>query len=181
MATKKTLKDVFQAALDKWEWSDKIEHDDSDDTDYISTDYSIDQQKYRLVIFTDERTRDIVINLYSPIIIPPDRQNAGAFLMNFFNSGLRASASIMMSPDGKVVYKNSTNVSGTSASVEQFEILKALAGVIFESETQRTRAIGAVAFTKQSIDSIIEDFLSSLDGEQELSDDEANSDIPDKL
>ena len=27
MATKKPLKDVLQAALDKWEWPDKISHD----------------------------------------------------------------------------------------------------------------------------------------------------------
>lgn len=181
MATKKPLKDVFQAALDKWEWPDKISHDESDDTDYISTDYSIDKQKYRFVMYTDESTKDIIINLYSPIIIPKDRQEAGAILMNFFNSGMRAGGSISMSPDGEVVYKKSTNVSGTTASIEQFEVLRYLAGGIFDSEAKRTSAIGAVAFTKQVIDSIITDFLSSIEGDDESSDDVPNGDVPEKL
>ena len=52
------LKDVFQQFLNDVEWEDEIAHDDSDDTDFISTGCQIDSQRYRLILITSRESSD---------------------------------------------------------------------------------------------------------------------------
>ena len=75
-----TLKDVMQQFLNEVEWEDEIEHDDSDDTDFVSTDLQIEEQKYRLILITAEEAKTIRMLLVSPIRIPKQRAKETAFV-----------------------------------------------------------------------------------------------------
>jgi hypothetical protein len=159
------FKDVMQEALNEWDWDDEIHHDDSDDTDYVRTTISIDSQSYSFVIWTDENRKWACVSMRSPIAIAEERRDAGAVLMNFFNTGIRTGKFTMSPTDGSVQYENMVDLEGTEPVVQIFTTLRVVAENSFI--TQRANAIGAIAFTKKDVHEVISDFLEEVNSSDE--------------
>jgi hypothetical protein len=77
----------------------EINHDDDDDTDYISTGYQIDGQNYRLILTADEESQLLKLTLVSPIKVPKLRMKEATFVLNFLN--LRSPVGKAVSPPGE--------------------------------------------------------------------------------
>lgn len=155
-----SLKDVFQAALDEWEWEDELIHDESDHTDLLRTSYTIADKTYSFVMWTDEDKQWISISLKSPLAIPEARRADGALLLNFFNQGLSMGKFTMDMDDGAVYYSNNLDIEGVGAVPLLFSNMRNAAGGAFSE--LRFNAIAAVAYTKQKLATIIEEFEGSL-------------------
>ena len=155
-----TLKEAFQQALDQLGWSDEITHDDSDDTDFINTGYSIDGQSYRLTIITDERRQRLAVSMKCPIAIPKARQIDGAIVINALNVGLVV-GNLEFPADGSVHYRWAIDVDGTTPSPEQIKVLINSATGTFDE--LRVSIIGQVAFTKQSGEEIVSEYWQAVE------------------
>lgn len=160
-----TIKQVFQAALNEWEWEDEIEYDESDDTDIVKTSYSIDEKRYSFVMWSDERRQWISISVKSPLSIPDARRADGALLLNYFNSGMSIGKFTMGMNDGYVYYSNTIDIEGTEAVPMLFSNMRIAAASAFGE--QRFSAIAAVAYTKQKLKSIIDEFAQALNAPSE--------------
>lgn len=154
------LKDVFQEALDELGWEDEITHDDSDDTDFINTGYSIDGQSYRLTIITDERRQRMAVSMKCPIAIPKARQKDGAVVINALNVGLVV-GNLEFPASGAVHYRWAIDVDGTTPSPEQIKVLVNAATGTFDE--LRVSIIGKVAFTKQSGEEIASEYWEAVE------------------
>lgn len=154
------LKDVFQLALTEWEWEDAIEHDDDDDTDYIRTATIMFDQRYSLVMYTDEDRQWITISVKSPVVIPKNRFEDAAVLLNRFNLGLKFGRFTTYDVDGGLIYSNTLDVEGLNVTPIVFTNLRDSAGFAFSEH--RCNAIGALAFTKQAVVDIISDYEASI-------------------
>ena len=164
------LKDIFQKALDELEWEDDIDHDDSEDTDYINTGFIIDGQNYRLTLVTDEKRQHVSIRMKSPIAIPKARRKDGALVLNALNVGL-ALGNLEAPENGSIIYRWTIDVEGTVAATAQFKTLIAAASAAFDE--LRVAMIGKVAFTKQLGEDIVQEYwdtvsqMSSKDSEDD--------------
>jgi hypothetical protein len=165
-----SLKDVFQEALNEWEWDDDIIHDESDNTDLLRTTYSIDEKTYSFVMWTDEDRQWISISLRSPISIPDVRRGDGAILLNYLNCGLSIGKLTMDTDDGYVLYSNRLDIEGSEAVPMIFYNMRGAAVSAFSEN--RFNAIAAVAYTKQKLNSIIQEFDEAVDGLSEETPDE---------
>jgi hypothetical protein len=161
------LKDVLQQFLKDMEWKEEIEHSDQEDADFISTNYEIDGQSYRVILATHENGQILRVFFYSPIKIPKARAKEAAFVFNFLNAAMSA-GNLEMNDDGAVYYRWAIAVKGTTAAPEQFHTLLGYAEGAFVEAT--VAAIGAAAFSKQSAEDIVEDFKAAAKKLTEQSD-----------
>ena len=150
-----TLKDVLQQFLNENEWEDKIEHNDDDDADFINTGYQIEGQNYRLILSANEPRQVLNVLLFSPIKVPKARAKEATFLLNFLNVMLSC-GNCELAEDGSVYFRWAIDVDGATAAPKQFGTLVGAAAAAFNEAT--SSSIGAVAFTKQSGEDIIEEF-----------------------
>lgn len=169
-----TFKEVFQIALNELEWDDEIDHDDSDDTDFISTGYSIDGQSYQLTIVTDEGRQRLSVTMKSPIAIPKGRQKDGAIVVNALNVGM-AVGNLEFAANGSLFYRWAIDVDGTAPSAAQIKTLVSAAAAAFDE--LRTSMIGKVAFTKQPGEDIVTEYWDTVKEMNSKSEDEAPSEL----
>ena len=165
-----TFKEVFQAALDQMEWDDDIAHDDSDNTDFINTGYSIDGQSYRLILVTDEDRQRISISMKSPISIPKNRQKDGAFVVNALNVGLSV-GNLEFTENGSIYYRWAIDVDGSAPSADQIKTLIGAAGSAFDE--LRASMLGKVAFTKQTGEEIVAEYREAVSQMSSKDDDDS--------
>lgn len=154
------LKEVFQLALDEWGWEDKIEHDDDDDTDIIRTVTTMFDQNYSCLIWTDEERQWITISVKSPVVIPKTRFADGAVLVNRMNLGLRFGRFTIYEEDGGLIFSNTIDLEAIEANPVIFTNLRDSAG--FAYSEYRCNAFGALAFTKQPVETIISEYETSI-------------------
>jgi len=166
-----SLKDAFQAALDEWEWDDEIEHDDDDDTDIMRTSIGIDGKAYSFIMWTDEDRQWIQVSVKSPLSIPEARRGDGALLLNFFNSGMTIGKLTMGMDDGFIYYSNCLDIEGTEAVPTLFSNMRGAAERAFNEA--RFNAMAAVAYTKQKLTTVIEEFEAAINA--------PTDDTPDEL
>ncbi len=164
------LKDAFQAAMDEWEWEDSIDHDESDDTYIMRTGVLIDGQRYSFVIWTDEDRKWISISVKSPVTVPESRRQEAAALLNYFNCGTRIGKLCLHEDDGTLYYENTMDIEGSDPSVTLFTNMRNRAEEAFGEA--RCSAIGAIAFSKQKLKSVIEDYRESFNSNNEETPDE---------
>ena len=114
------LKDVFQQFLNDVEWEDEIAHDDSDDTDFISTGCQIDSQRYRLKYDYLRESSDDQNFARLSIWIAEDRAREAAFVLNDLNLRM-GYGNLEMAEDGAGLnHRWALDVEGATASPEQF-------------------------------------------------------------
>jgi hypothetical protein len=153
------LKDVLQQFLDSEQWQDEIAHDDRDDTDFISTGFQIDGQRYRLILITAELPVTLRVVLISPLNIPKSRAREAAIVLNALNVRL-AYGNLEMDEEGSVYFRWGMHLEGSIAVPMQFGHLINAATSAFDEP--RSAAIGAAAFTKQSAEAIITEYKNAL-------------------
>jgi hypothetical protein len=158
------LKDVLQQFLDSEQWQDEIAHDDRDDTDFISTGFQIDGQRYRLILITAELPVTLRVVLISPLKIPKARARGAAIVLNALNVRL-AYGNLEMDEEGSVYFRWGMDVEGATAVPMQFGHLINAATSAFDE--LRTAAIGAAAFSKQPAEDIIDEYKIALGGSTE--------------
>jgi len=149
------LKDVLQQFMNVEDWKDEIEHDDSDNTDFINTKFDIDGQVHTLLLITDQDNQTIKVMMVSPIKIPKPRTKEAAIVMNGLNNRINY-GNIGFRDDGTIYYRWTMDVEGATAASQQFATMVAAASSAFD--TLRGTAIGAAAFSKQSGDEILKDY-----------------------
>jgi hypothetical protein len=149
------LKDVLQKFMNVEGWKDEIEHEDSDNTDFINAKLDVDGQAYTLLLITDHDNQTIKIILVSPIKIPKPRTKEAAIVMNGLNNSINY-GSIGFQDDGTIYYRWTIYVEGATAASQQFATMVAAASSAFEA--LRGAAIGAAAFSKQSGEEILKDY-----------------------
>jgi len=151
-----TLKDILQRCLNELEWKDAIEHDESDDTDYVSTGYLIDGQSYRLVLVTSEKDQILRIMLVSPLRIPKSRIREAALVLNFLNSRMSV-GNLEIDATDMLYYRWAIDVEGASAAPAQFKTMIGAATAAFDE--RRCTAIGAAVFSVMPAEDIIESYV----------------------
>jgi hypothetical protein len=179
-----SLKDTLQQFLNDNEWEDEIRHDADLDADYVATSYTIDGQRYHLVLMAEDDIQLLSVSLLSPIRVPKRRWPEAVFVINFLNTNMRL-GHLQMNDDGAIVYRWMIDVEGTNPSPQQYgNLLIAAAGCFSEL---RTAAIGAVAYSKESANDIIKDYIEAVEkaevepGGVDRSDSEGNDDVPSEL
>jgi hypothetical protein len=161
-----TLKVLFQKALTELEWEDEIKHDESDNTDYINTGFTIDGQTYRLTLYTDEEKQFLSILMKSPINIPRIRHTEAAVVINALNTRMRL-GNLECNDEGGVYYRWTMDVEDSTPSTTQLKnMIRSASGVFDEL---RVGAIGSVAFTKLSASEILSEYESNIEKMQQES------------
>ena len=155
-----SLKDVFQSYLNEMEWEDEIQHDEDANSDYIVTQYSIDDQAYTLQLSTHEDRQQLKIVMQSPISIPQKRFDVACQIVNFINARMPV-GNLEIGENGIVYYRWSIDVEGSNAATMQFKKMVAAAGNAFDQI--RAPAIVAAALTKQNVKEIMDDYIESLE------------------
>jgi len=154
------LKDVLQQFLDDEQWQDEIAHDDRDDTDFISTGFQIDGQRYRLILITAELPKTIRVLLISPLKVPKARAREAAIVLNALNVRL-AYGNLEMDDEGAVYFRWGMDLEGATAVPMQFGHLINAANSAFDEI--RAAVIAAAAFSKQSAEDIINNYKNALE------------------
>jgi hypothetical protein len=153
------LRDLLQQFLDSEQWEDQIAHDDSDNTDFISTGFVIDGQRYRLILITAEGPQTIRVVLISPLKVPKARLREAAIVLNALNVAM-AYGNFELDDEGSVYFRWGFDVEGAKAVRMQFGHL-INAGTSAFNEL-RASVIGAAAFSKQSAETIISDYRKAI-------------------
>lgn len=167
-----TLKDVLQDALDQMGWEDDIDHDESDNTDFINTGYSIDDQPYRLIIIADEDTQRFSVTMKSSIAIPKSRQKDAALVVNALNVGLSV-GNLEFSENGSVYFRWAIDVDGSTPSPDQIRSLIVFAEYAFDE--LRASTIAKVVFTKQGGEKIVGEYREAVKQMNSKGDDDVQS------
>jgi hypothetical protein len=154
------LKDVLQQFLNSEEWKDEIEHDDSDNTDFISTRYGIKGQTYDLQLTADQDRQVIRVLMVSPITMPGGRRTEAAIVVNGLNSRM-GFGNLGINDDGAIYYRWAMDVEGATAAPQQFANMVAMAASAFDNI--RCAALGAAAFSKQSGEEILKDYQEAVE------------------
>jgi hypothetical protein len=153
------LKDVLQQFLDSENWEDQIAHDDSDNTDFISTGLVIDGQRYRLILIAAEVLQTIRLVLISPLKVPKARSRETAIVLNALNVHM-AYGNFEMDDEGSVYFRWGFDVEGATAVPEQFGHLINAGTSAFNQ--LRASVIGAASFSKQPAETIILEYKKAI-------------------
>jgi hypothetical protein len=153
------LKDVLQQFLDSEQWEDRIAHDDSDNTDFISTGFFVDGQRYRLILMTSELAETIRVVLISPLKVPKARSREAAIVLNALNVHM-AYGNFELDDEGSVYFRWGMDLEFAQAVPQQFGHL-INAGTSAFNEL-RASVIGAAAFSKQPAETIISDYRKAI-------------------
>jgi hypothetical protein len=151
-----SLKNVLQEFLKEMDWKDEINHNDDNNTDYISTVLLIGGQNYQLILIADEHAQLLKIVLLSPITIPTHRMKEATFVLNFLNIRVPVGNFATSLDDGTFYYRWEISVEGATAAPQQFRTLLGAATQAFNDT--RNSAIGAVAFSKLPVEEIYKEY-----------------------
>jgi hypothetical protein len=153
------LKDVLQQFLDSENWEDRIAHDDSDNTDFISAGFVIAGQRYRLILITAEVPQTIRVVLISPLKVPKARAREAAIVLNALNVAM-AYGNFELDDEGIVSFRWGFDLEGAKAVPQQFGHLINAGTSAFDE--LRASVIGAAAFSNQSAEEIIRDYKKAI-------------------
>jgi hypothetical protein len=151
-----SLKDVLQEFMNGEEWEDEIQHDDSDNTDFVNTQIDIDGQIHTLLLLTDDDNHLMQVAMFSPIVVPKERRNDACVLVNGLNNRMRY-GNLLIQDSGNFAWRWAVNVEGIIAAPIQIANMFRVAVGAFD--TLRRDAMGAAAFSKQSGKELLDNYF----------------------
>lgn len=146
---------LLQETLDFWEWDTELEIDEEDGSNFFSTSYNIDGNIYTLYLgITPMHLARIY--LHSPVSVPSNRSTDACVLINRLNYSIYSGCLNLI--ENRVRYMHVIDLENASPDKHLISNMRIAAGNAFRPKI--AQAIGALAFTKMSVDEIIEQFES---------------------
>jgi hypothetical protein len=163
MAMDKNIPDMkLTSILKKWmeqkEWTDEIQISDDQHSAWVDTGFVINDQKYRLLLRTDEQSEIFTVTIFSPFNVPPARMGEMARVLNRLNCHQRVGRWYCWDDEDSnpVIFETAVDVKGSKLVPQQIMTLVMSAANAFESGGE---LFAAVALTKQPIDVLWANFL----------------------
>ena len=153
------LADKLQEWCDSLGWEDvEMERDEDKKTSRINTSYNISNQAFSLWIETDEKRQWILLYLYAPFHVMPEKKMELAMVLNVINSNSMPGHFSFVN-DGRIRYQHIIDVEDTDPSMEMISNLLRAADMLFEKNFNN---IIAVALSDKTAEQILDELKASL-------------------
>jgi hypothetical protein len=117
------LRETLRNAISYWGWQERICHDPTSQTDFVSTTYIKHNGEFCYTLTSCEKNRTIGIHVTSPIQIPRVRITDTLLVMNYFNAQ-NTTGSYYVSNAGDLCYRWEISVFGGPIGIEAFRTLR---------------------------------------------------------
>lgn len=170
------LTKVLQEWLNDEGWQDHIETDDSRVRAEISTNFSVNDQPHRLFFNVDEEREWLSVYMYSPMNVPHARMGEVTRILNRVNTrlGLGRLACYDDEESNPLQFLVRIDVEGSALTTRQITSMISAAIGTFRGYGQ---LLIAAALTKQSVDSLWNEFLEEESADQKVREEAGPSEL----
>lgn len=154
------MKDILEEASRSWGWNNlQVQHNEANDCHFLQSFYTLDENSYSLYLEGFNKSHWVKITLYSQIIIPDARKTDTCVVLNQINQ-YSMPGSLTLTDDKQTKYSHFVDTEDIIVGTKFLENMFAGARWAFRPAT--VRALGALAYTKVSVQEIIAQFEAGL-------------------